>query len=394
MYTDKNDTLPLMPGVNGLSHDEAERFYCFLFSECSGIGAVSMKAIKNYAGGYKAAAGLPPERLLKDGILNKSQAVGVRKGLYNEAEALSRYRKILSDGIRILCIDDAAYPERLRNIDNAPELIYVRGELPDDKKPSVSIIGARSCSDYGIAAAEYFAGELAACGVQIVSGLAYGIDAAAAEGAMRRGGKSFAVLGSGVNVCYPKENYPLYRRMTGIISEFSPSAEALSRHFVMRNRLIAGLGDVLIVIEAREKSGTSITVGYALEQGKDIFALPGRITDPLGRGCNKLLRDGAIPLTEPEDVLIYLGVSADASDSGSKGAGDNGIAAMHDMSLLTADERTVYGLLSTESMHTEEISLRTGKRLSDTELILSMLEIKGAAVQTGRAYWKRKDGIC
>ena len=171
------------------------------------------------------------------------------------------------------------YPERLMPFADMPSRLFVRGALPADEQKTAAIVGARICTAYGKSQAAFFAQVLAANGVAVISGLACGIDAAAHEGALRGKGKTFAVLGCGVDICYPKQNYPLMRRMLenggGVLSEFPPGAEPLPWHFPIRNRVISALADVVLVIEAKEKSGSLITADYALEQGKTVFALPG-----------------------------------------------------------------------------------------------------------------------
>ena len=200
------------------------------------------------------------------------------------------------------------YPERLMPFADMPSRLFVRGALPADEQKTAAIVGARICTAYGKSQAAFFAQVLAANGVAVISGLACGIDAAAHEGALRGKGKTFAVLGCGVDICYPKQNYPLMRRMLenggGVLSEFPPGAEPLPWHFPIRNRVISALADVVLVIEAKEKSGSLITADYALEQGKTVFALPGRTTDATSRGCNRLIADGAAALiTDSWDVL-------------------------------------------------------------------------------------------
>ena len=179
------------------------------------------------------------------------------------------------------------YPERLMPFADMPSRLFVRGALPADEQKTAAIVGARICTAYGKSQAAFFAQVLAANGVAVISGLACGIDAAAHEGALRGKGKTFAVLGCGVDICYPKQNYPLMRRMLenggGVLSEFPPGAEPLPWHFPIRNRVISALADVVLVIEAKEKSGSLITADYALEQGKTVFALPGRTTESAQR---------------------------------------------------------------------------------------------------------------
>ncbi|MBQ8247254.1 MAG: DNA-processing protein DprA [Lachnospiraceae bacterium] len=201
------------------------------------------------------------------------------------------------------------YPQRLKNIPDPPFGLYVSGELPRENIPSVAIIGARACSEYGKSVAAYFGRRLGAAGVQIISGMARGIDGIAQRGALEGGGRTFAVLGCGADVCYPSENIDLYRTIPGaggVISEYMPGTQAKSSLFPARNRIISGLADLLLVIEARKRSGTYITVTQALEQGKEVYAVPGRITDALSDGCNYLLTQGAGIATSVETVMEAL----------------------------------------------------------------------------------------
>ncbi len=213
--------------------------------------------------------------------------------------------------IRYICALDPLFPEKLKYIPDPPEGIYVRGKLPDAKKPVVSIIGSRNSSEYGRGAAVYFARELSKKGVQIVSGMARGVDGIAQESAIKEGGASFGILGCGVDVIYPKENKRIFESILekgGLISEYPPGTKPLPQLFPQRNRIISAFSDILLVIEARKMSGTSITVRFALEQGRDVFAVPGRITDPFSAGCNALLSDGAGVAASPDDILEALGL--------------------------------------------------------------------------------------
>lgn len=207
---------------------------------------------------------------------------------------------------------DGAYPKRMSALRGMPKALYWRGSLPEEGKAAVAVIGARTCSPYGREMAQWFAGELAAAGVQIISGMARGVDGIAQRAALERGGKSFAVLGCGTDICYPKENKELYERLLaegGIVSEHPAGTPPLACHFPTRNRIISALSDLVLVIEAREKSGTLITVDFALEQGRDVYVLPGRIGDSLSGGCNRLLRQGAGAALEPSDILEALSAS-------------------------------------------------------------------------------------
>lgn len=218
-------------------------------------------------------------------------------------------KKLRELGIRFIPMMDEEFPEKLRNIDNAPFGIYVKGRLPDPEVPSVAIIGARMCSEYGRYMARQFGQGLAVSGVQVISGMARGVDGISQNAALDAGGKSFGVLGCGADVCYPEENREVYQKLLengGIISEYPPGTQPLANFFPMRNRIISALADVVLVVEARQKSGTQITVDTALEQGREVLAIPGRVTDRLSDGCNYLISQGAGIAISVEDVLDRL----------------------------------------------------------------------------------------
>ncbi len=211
--------------------------------------------------------------------------------------------------IRRIRKSDAEYPMRLRQIPGAPKELYVIGNLPKEQQPSVAVVGARDCSEYGKKIAAWLGSSLARAGVQVVSGMARGIDGISQQAALEAGGASFGVLGCGVDICYPKQNRELYEQlceMGGILSEYEPGSMPLARQFPPRNRIVSGLADALIVVEAREKSGTLITVDMALEQGKDVYVVPGRITDSLSAGCNRLLKTGAGMLLDVDEFVAEV----------------------------------------------------------------------------------------
>lgn len=208
--------------------------------------------------------------------------------------------------VRRIRKSDAAYPERMRELPDMPDEFYCLGRLPDEDAPTAAIVGARMCTPYGRRVALEFGRILAAHGVQIISGMALGVDGYGHQGCLDAGGSTFAVLGGGVNICYPAKNREIYdavRRTGGIISEQPYNTDPLPFHFPRRNRLISALADVVIVVEARKKSGSLITAAFAAEQGKDVFAVPGRIGDALSDGCNELIADGAYIACSPESVL-------------------------------------------------------------------------------------------
>lgn len=212
-------------------------------------------------------------------------------------------------GLRVLTLHDAEYPDRLRNIYDPPIVLYIKGRLPlFDDEVAIAMVGARKSSDYALRACEQISYQLAGHGAVIVSGLAAGGDAAAHRGALRSGGFTAAVIGGGHDIVYPFENRFLYEDLAVrgvILSEYPPGTHHDGKHFPVRNRIISGLSLGVVVTEAAERSGTLITAARALDQGRDIFAIPGRIDDPACAGSNRLLRDGAMVVTEAWDVLMH-----------------------------------------------------------------------------------------
>lgn len=241
-------------------------------------------------------------------ILNGRQ-FGAYKAARYATDPESYLKQIEDKGIRYINYQDDIFPERLKNIPDVPYGIFVKGCLPKEQYPSVAMIGSRACSEYGKKAAIMLAGELAERGVQVVSGMARGIDSISQSACLKAGGRTFAVLGSGVDVCYPEELYQLYEQISekgGIISTYPPGMQPLAGNFPPRNRIISGLSDVVLVVESRQKSGTLITVDMALEQGKEVAVVPGRITDELSKGCHALIRQGATPIFDVEQLFELL----------------------------------------------------------------------------------------
>ena len=215
-----------------------------------------------------------------------------------------------SKEIKTVTMTDKDYPERLKNIAGLPYMLFYKGKLPDEDRPSVAIIGARMCSEYGKRMAKHFAEGLAERGIQIISGLASGIDGLSQKAAIDVGGDSYGILGSGIDICYPANNKELYERLQckgGVISEFPIGTAPMATNFPKRNRIISGLSDIVLVIEAKPRSGTAITVSMALEQGRQVYAVPGRIDDALSQGCNSMIAEGAGIAYSVDCILEELG---------------------------------------------------------------------------------------
>ena len=228
-----------------------------------------------------------------------------------EENAKREYEKLQTKGILFYPEYHSHYPAKLLSIPARPFGIFVKGKLPDVRQRSLAIVGARDCSEYGQYVARHFAEKMAQNGVAVISGLARGIDGIAQRAAMEAGGESFGVLGCGADICYPKSNEKLYRMCMergGILSTYLPGTPPTPNLFPPRNRIISGLSDGILIIEAREKSGTIITADLALEQGKDVFVIPGRVTDRLSDGCNSLIRQGASLIQSSEQLLEELNI--------------------------------------------------------------------------------------
>lgn len=239
---------------------------------------------------------------------HKAKAGRIEESAVN-CNVIAEYEEMTARGISFVAAGEDGYPGKLKSIPDAPGALYYVGKLPRNEEKTIAIIGARNCSEYGRAMARQFGEILAGAGVQIVSGMARGIDGIGQQAALDVGGYSLGVLGCGVDICYPRENRQLYERLIaegGICSEYPPGIEPRAVLFPPRNRIISGLCDGVLVIEAKERSGTLITVDMALEQGREVYALPGRTTDPLSRGCNMLIRQGAGIAVSPQELLREL----------------------------------------------------------------------------------------
>ncbi len=277
--------------------------------------------------------------------------------------------------------EEPGYPKRLRFHRGMPGGLYVLGRLPEEDRPSVAIVGARRSDSYGNAVARRFARELAEKGVQIISGMAWGIDGMAHEGALEAGGDTFAVLGCGVDICYPAGHKNLYERILrqgGVLSEQPPGMAPLAGHFPARNRIISGLSDLVLVVEARERSGSLITADFALEQGKDIFAIPGRVGDTLSQGCLNLIRQGAGVADSPQIILEALGLVGRKNRE-------------PDKILLAKDENIVYSWIRLQPISLEELVQKTKMPAGKVLKVLVELELKGCVREIQKNDYIRTD---
>ena len=284
--------------------------------------------------------------------------------------------------IRIISCEHPEFPERLKQIPVFPCGLFFKGMLPEEQILSVAIVGARNCSSYGKNMALWFGKKMAEQGVQIISGMARGIDGYGHRGALQAGGKTFAVLGGGVDLCYPSGNRDIYMCLEekgGILSENPPGMQPLPYLFPLRNRIISGLSDAVLIIEAKEKSGSLITADFALEQGKEIYAVPGRIGDVLSSGCHNLIRQGAGLAVSPEKLLEDLCFLPEINTN--KG--------QKSKMTLERPENLVYSCVGLQALSLEEICSQTKLLPAEVLKILTKLELSGCIKEVYKNYYTR-----
>lgn len=363
--------------------EKEQKIYQFWLHNLPDVGDAAIRRLLAAFGDAKGVYEASEKQLSQ--VLKKETAEKI-KAFSSEWNREKAYEKMKKKKIAFLTGDDKEYPERLRRLDKPPYAVYCMGNLPGEEKPAAAVIGARECSEYGKYVAEGFAGRLAEAGVAVVSGMARGIDGIAQQAALEHGGKTYAVLGCGVDVCYPASNRRLYDRILetggGILSVFPPGTQPMKRMFPERNRIVAGLSDVLLVVEARQKSGTWITVDMALEQGKNVYAVPGRLTDRLSDGCNLLIRQGAGIALSPEDILAELAVLENRREIAMPEHKTQGILSVLDFSPKSLDQIL------------EELRHR-GREMEPGAVMEELISLclKGEATQTAGSFMKSGGGL-
>ena len=276
--------------------------------------------------------------------------------------------------IRQISSKSAEYPQKLNNYPKMPEILFAKGNLPDAKKPTAAIVGARACSPYGRIQAFRYAKILSSAGVQIISGMAYGIDAEAHKGALEGGTPTYAVLAGGVDICYPSGSTTSTR---GTSPSQPPGMRARNYFFPARNRIISGLADLVLIVEAREKSGSLITAQWALDQGKIVYAVPGAVNEALSMGCHKLIYDGAGIAYSPEILLRELGLNCENKVK-SPEKNDLGLA---------SDLKLVYSCLDLRPKSTDFLIQKTGLPPEKIGSLLLELKLSGLVREIGRHYY-------
>lgn len=371
---------------------EKERKYLYWLCRIPELGTVSIRRLWEAAGSFEEIfhqAVYNMEEIAAQARLRNGQKKSLERARKEYEQSEEEYAMLSGRKIQFVTLFDADYPEKLKQICDPPMGIFVRGRLPEQNQPSIAVVGARGCSGYGEQIAEEFSRILASEHVQIISGLALGIDGAAHRGALKalredeHAGRTFGVLGCGVNICYPSSNYQLYEALVeegGIISEFFPDVKPLARNFPMRNRIISGLADGVLVVEAKERSGSLITAELALDQGREVFAVPGRITDCLSEGCNRLISQGAYLTMSPGEILEQLGVKYRKE------------LIIHEKNVngLAKKEKMLYSCLDFRPKHLDEILKESGMHVGECMGILMELELGGYVQRSANQYYAKK----
>jgi DNA processing protein len=349
------------------------RIYWVGFNIVKGIGPARLRALLAFFGDVESAWSASPAALEASGLSPKlvEALLQVRTG-----DALQRtWERIEALGITVLTWDDPAYPRRLKDIDQSPPVLYARGKLVDDDEWAVAIVGTRRFTSYGRQVATALATAMAHNGVTVVSGLARGIDAVAHLAALDAGGRTIAVLGSGVDRIYPPEHRNLAERIVengAVLSDYSPGTAPEGINFPPRNRIISGLSQAVVVVEAGKRSGALITAAYAAEQGREVFAVPNGIYAPQSKGTNTLLGEGAQILLKPEDLLETLNLGQIAQHRTARAA-------------LPADatEARLYALLGREPLHVDDLRAQSELPIEQVSAALTVMELKGLVRQVG-----------
>ncbi len=342
----------------------------YFFHTLKGIGNKTLWKIKNEWGNFQKCFEADSESLHNSSLPNaiSRTIIDARR----EAQPLQRLENLQASGVKICGVEDDNYPQLLRSIFDPPYLFYYRGELEILKEFCLAIVGSRRASLYGKGQARRFGNELAAQGLVIVSGMARGIDTEAHLGALEAGGKTVAVLGSGIDVVYPPENRQLYTRICEsglVLSEFPPHTHPEAGNFPIRNRTISGLCRGVLVVEAQQKSGALITTDFALEQGRDVFAVPGPINSKNSVGTNYLIKQGAGLVSGIEDILAEYGLN-DKQDLPRVRQGELAFG-------LEAEEMLVIEALGYESAHFDQLMGSLGLNTGELSTILLKMELKG-----------------
>ncbi len=353
--------------------------YWLGFNKTPGIGARRLQQLIQAFGSVEAAWHAPKQDLIALGLEQRALRNLLQQRAQLDLDA--ELARVQAAGMRLLCWDDPDYPSYLKDIPSPPPLLFIRGEFLPSDAFAVAIVGTRRCSAYGREGARRIAGQLAQAGVTIVSGLARGIDGVAHRAALEAGGRTLAVLGNGLDMVYPPEHRQLAAQIMqqgALISEQAPGVQPEAKNFPARNRIISGLSMAVVVVEGRWSSGAVITAKQAIEQGREVFAVPGSILSANSEGPNRLIKEGATPLLDVNDILETLNLT-------------QVVQQLDVLEVMPVDpvESAVLEHLSTEPQHIDEIGRKMQMAAPEVASALAMLELKGLVRQVGGMQYVR-----
>ncbi len=364
---------------------DSDKPYWVAFNHVNGVGAVRAGQLLKRFGNLQDAWTASRNDLLFAGISDKvADQIIYSRSKINPFELTESIEK---RNIHICIRTETEYPKLLKEIDNPPTVLYYVGRLPDNDMSLMGVVGTRRMTSYGQNVAEELGKFLALNGIGVVSGLARGVDGAAQTSVVNSGGMTYAVLGCGVDHIYPPEHRNLARVIVkngAVISEYAPGTHPDKSNFPQRNRIISGMSSGVIIVEAGEKSGSLITARFAVEQGREVFVVPGKVTDVQSRGTNRLIRDGARPFYEKKEILEFLNTW--------QAAEPQKLNKPLQQAFSTPEEKTILSLITNEPLHIDEIVRKSGIPLSKVSSSIVLLELKGLVLETApQTYQKTRE---
>jgi len=361
--------------------EQIEIIYLNALNSVSFLGSTRIKTLLKHFGTAEAAWKAPNEELIK--ILGLPGKTGKLEQERSKIIPEQEWARLIEKDVKCITPEIGGYPTLLKQISFPPQLLYYRGSLKNIDRPSVAIVGSRRCTFYGQEVAHRLAVELSSQGVNVISGMALGIDTAAHRGALEYNGYTAAVLGCGLDRCYPPQNADLMEQIISkgaVISEFPIGTEPLPKNFPQRNRIISGLSLGTVVVEASAKSGALITSDYALEQNREVFAVPGNVGSPYSRGCHRLIKEGARLVESAADILDELYINSPSEQQ----------LTMEELNAdLTGGEQSLLNLIPYQPMHIDNIIQLSGTKASEASALLLSLELKKCIRQSPGKYFCR-----
>lgn len=350
-----------------------EKTYWVGWNLVKGVGAVRFKQLLDFFGSAELAWNAPGSALLSAGMPQK--VIDRHYQIKNQVDLDRIMDRISANAIRVVTWEEDEYPRRLKEINQSPPVLFIKGSINVEDDWAVAVVGTRRVTPYGRQVADELGRFLAQNGVTVISGLARGVDAIAHHAALEAGGRTIAVLGSGVDVIYPPEHRKLATEIIqqgALVSDYPVGTQPDGVNFPPRNRIISGLSLATVVVEAGEKSGALITAEFAVDQGKDVFAVPGSILNAQSEGTNRLIEQGARPLLKFGEILETLQLEQIPEKQLTR-----------KLNPMTSIEQTLFSQLTSDPTHIDQLCEKTGLSITDVSATLTMMELKGLVSQVG-----------